>query len=150
MLISSLAWTGFKRSLTFDDLWNLSPTNSSSYIVPLFQRYWQNRVQKAASKNAALLQVFCCISKKTSQKHVQQFFEPQLTFILIGDFKRLVLCLSRIKYILNLRIFIIAVLVNSLYLPNVTILLLILTKNFPHLPFKYRGRVLKNDNSKGE
>ncbi len=66
LLISSLAWTGFKRSLTFDDLWNLSPTNSSSYIVPLFQRYWQNRVQKAASKNAALLQVHCCVKNTVS------------------------------------------------------------------------------------
>jgi hypothetical protein len=54
---SSLAWTGFKRSLTSDDLWSLTPPNRSSTIVPLFQRHWQARVQKAARKNADLIQV---------------------------------------------------------------------------------------------
>jgi len=31
----SLAWTGFKRSLTLEDLWNLSHKNSSAHLVSI-------------------------------------------------------------------------------------------------------------------
>ena len=55
-----------KLTFTFstpDDLWSLSPSLTSAYIVPLFQRYWQSSLQTAARfnslNNLVKLQQFC-------------------------------------------------------------------------------------------
>ncbi|CAB3223722.1 unnamed protein product [Arctia plantaginis] len=41
-----LALTGFKRSLTEDDLWALNPPDSSTEVVPKFDKYWERSLQK--------------------------------------------------------------------------------------------------------
>lgn len=48
---TGFAWTGIKRSLTEDDLWSLTPSITSEYIVPKFQTNWQAAVKKAAQFN---------------------------------------------------------------------------------------------------
>ena len=50
------AWTGFKRALTKDDLWDLPPELSSRNIVPKFKRYWDPAVQGILKYNASLPQ----------------------------------------------------------------------------------------------
>ena len=50
------AWTGFKRALTKDDLWDLPPELSSRNIVPKFKRYWDPAVQSILKYNASLPQ----------------------------------------------------------------------------------------------
>ena len=50
------AWTGFKRALTKDDLWDLPPELSSRNIVPKFKRYWDPAVQRILKYNTSLPQ----------------------------------------------------------------------------------------------
>ena len=51
---TSFAWTGFKRALTKEDLWNLPPELTSRRIVPRFKRYWDPAVQSALKYNSSL------------------------------------------------------------------------------------------------
>ena len=51
---TSFAWTGFKRALTKDDLWELPPELTSRQIVPNFKRYWDPAVQRALRHNITL------------------------------------------------------------------------------------------------
>ncbi|TRY74646.1 hypothetical protein TCAL_01629 [Tigriopus californicus] len=43
---TGLAWSGFKRSLTFDDLWDLNPLLMSRFVFPRFNRYWERTVKQ--------------------------------------------------------------------------------------------------------
>ena len=51
---SGMAWTGFKRSLTKDDLWQLPPELASASVVPRFMRYWESKVRKVLAHNTAV------------------------------------------------------------------------------------------------
>ncbi|XP_059476483.1 multidrug resistance-associated protein 1 isoform X3 [Neocloeon triangulifer] len=46
-----LAWLGFRKPLENKDLWNMNPLDTSAYVVPVFEKYWNQSVQKAASTN---------------------------------------------------------------------------------------------------
>ncbi|KAL4706573.1 hypothetical protein ACJJTC_015771, partial [Scirpophaga incertulas] len=41
-----LALTGFRRSLTESDLWALNPADSSSEVVPRFDKFWERSLKK--------------------------------------------------------------------------------------------------------
>lgn len=41
-----LAITGFRRSLTEDDLWALNPQDSSKEVVPKFDKFWEKSLKK--------------------------------------------------------------------------------------------------------
>ncbi|XP_058815254.1 multidrug resistance-associated protein 1 isoform X1 [Topomyia yanbarensis] len=41
-----LAWTGFKKPLVHEDLWNMKPEDSSKEISPLFMKYWNQTLEK--------------------------------------------------------------------------------------------------------
>lgn len=43
---TGLAWSGFKRSLTFDDLWDLNPMLMSRFVFPRFNRFWERTVKQ--------------------------------------------------------------------------------------------------------
>lgn len=42
-----MTWMGYKKPLTSDDMWDNLPTNVSSELVPTFDRYWHESVDKA-------------------------------------------------------------------------------------------------------
>lgn len=42
-----LAWTGYKRSIVEEDLWDLNPRDRSSTVVPKFNRYWDAKLRLA-------------------------------------------------------------------------------------------------------
>lgn len=46
-----LALTGFRRSLTESDLWALNPQDSSTEVVPKFDKFWQKSLKKRESFN---------------------------------------------------------------------------------------------------
>ncbi|KAL0880786.1 hypothetical protein ABMA27_001981 [Loxostege sticticalis] len=41
-----LALTGFRRTLTENDLWSLNPQDSSKEVVPKFDKYWERSLKK--------------------------------------------------------------------------------------------------------
>lgn len=41
-----LALTGFRRSLTENDLWALNPQDSSKEVVPKFDKFWERTLKK--------------------------------------------------------------------------------------------------------
>uniref|UniRef100_A0A1Q3FWR2 ABC-type glutathione-S-conjugate transporter n=2 Tax=Culex tarsalis TaxID=7177 RepID=A0A1Q3FWR2_CULTA len=41
-----LAWTGFKKPLENDDLWNMKPEDASKEVSPLFMKYWNETLEK--------------------------------------------------------------------------------------------------------
>merc|ERR1711974_159237 len=43
----SLASTGYKRSLTTSDLWQLNPRDQSATVAPIFNKNWQPMMQAA-------------------------------------------------------------------------------------------------------
>jgi len=44
---NSLCWTGYKRSIVHDDLWDLNPRDASATVVPKFNSNWLPRLQAA-------------------------------------------------------------------------------------------------------
>ena len=51
---TGFAWTGFKRALTKDDLWDLPPELTSRQIIPRFRRNWDPAVESVLKHNASL------------------------------------------------------------------------------------------------
>ncbi|XP_022835136.1 multidrug resistance-associated protein 1 isoform X1 [Spodoptera litura] len=47
-----LALTGFRRSLTEEDLWALNPQDSSTEVVPKFDKFWEKSLRKREISNA--------------------------------------------------------------------------------------------------
>ncbi|XP_055613859.1 multidrug resistance-associated protein 1-like isoform X4 [Uranotaenia lowii] len=41
-----LAWTGFRKPLENDDLWNMKPEDASKEVAPLFLKYWNKTLEK--------------------------------------------------------------------------------------------------------
>jgi len=41
-----LAWKGYKKPLTTNDLWDLNPEDKSAALVPLFDKYWKQTQDK--------------------------------------------------------------------------------------------------------
>ncbi|XP_062546109.1 multidrug resistance-associated protein 1 isoform X12 [Armigeres subalbatus] len=41
-----LAWTGFKKPLVNEDLWNMKPEDASKEVSPLFMKYWNETLAK--------------------------------------------------------------------------------------------------------
>ena len=52
--ISGFMWTGFKRPLTTEDLWELPSSARSSTIVPNFLRFWEPRVKAVKIHNTKI------------------------------------------------------------------------------------------------
>ena len=51
---TSLAWTGFKRTLATEDLWELPPEVSCKVVVPRFNKHWDQIRANAAIKQAEI------------------------------------------------------------------------------------------------
>ena len=51
---TGLAWTGFKRPLTSQDLWALPDHLTSASVVPAFLRHWEPKFKRVALHNASL------------------------------------------------------------------------------------------------
>nr|CAD7444835.1 unnamed protein product [Timema bartmani] len=43
----ALAWKGFRKPLETSDLWNMNPEDTSSEIVPMFDKYWEKSKRKS-------------------------------------------------------------------------------------------------------
>lgn len=41
-----LAWTGFRKPLVNEDLWNMKPEDASKEISPLFMKHWNDTLEK--------------------------------------------------------------------------------------------------------
>ncbi|XP_060803850.1 multidrug resistance-associated protein 1 isoform X3 [Amyelois transitella] len=48
-----LALTGFRRSLTEHDLWALNPQDSTTEVVPRFDKFWEKSLRKSSNSNGA-------------------------------------------------------------------------------------------------
>ena len=48
-----MAWTGFKRSIVVDDLWNLNSRDASSTVVPKFNSNWEPKLKAANLKKSS-------------------------------------------------------------------------------------------------
>lgn len=44
------AWTGYRKPLEMNDIWDLNPENTSSVLVPKFYKYWIRSVENARLK----------------------------------------------------------------------------------------------------
>ena len=42
----SLIWRGYRKTLTFTDVWPLTPENSSKTIVASFEKEWKKELKK--------------------------------------------------------------------------------------------------------
>ncbi|XP_062549081.1 multidrug resistance-associated protein 1-like isoform X2 [Armigeres subalbatus] len=49
----SFTWRGFRNPLTTDDMYDINPQNASSELVPGFDKYWQESVEKGRRKQMA-------------------------------------------------------------------------------------------------
>ncbi|XP_050673788.1 multidrug resistance-associated protein 1 isoform X2 [Leptidea sinapis] len=49
--LDPLALTGFRRSLTENDLWALNPEDSSKEVVPRFDKFWEKTLRKREAVN---------------------------------------------------------------------------------------------------
>jgi ATP-binding cassette subfamily C (CFTR/MRP) protein 1 len=47
-----MAWKGYRKPLENTDLWDLKPEDQSTTIVPMFNKYWEQSLNKAAKKEA--------------------------------------------------------------------------------------------------
>ena len=45
-----LIWRGYRKPLEATDLWDLNRRDKSSYIVPRYDRHWENSLKNAAKK----------------------------------------------------------------------------------------------------
>lgn len=43
-------WKGFRKPLTTDDMYDLKPENTAYELLPLFDKYWQENVEKQRRK----------------------------------------------------------------------------------------------------
>ncbi|XP_037025227.1 multidrug resistance-associated protein 1 isoform X2 [Bradysia coprophila] len=43
-----MAWKGYRNPLEHKDLWDMNPEDTSKEVMPLFAKYWNQSVQKAA------------------------------------------------------------------------------------------------------
>lgn len=43
-----MAWKGYRNPLVNEDLWSMNPEDTSKEVMPLFAKYWQKSVAKAA------------------------------------------------------------------------------------------------------
>lgn len=43
-----LAWKGYRNPLVQEDLWEMNPEDTSKEVMPLFAKYWEQSVAKAA------------------------------------------------------------------------------------------------------
>nr|CAD7400512.1 unnamed protein product [Timema poppensis] len=43
----ALAWKGFRKPLETSDLWNMNPEDTSSEVVPMFDKYWEKSKRKS-------------------------------------------------------------------------------------------------------
>lgn len=47
-----VTWKGYKKPLTADDLYDLNPKDTSYELVPSFDKYWQQSIEKSKKANA--------------------------------------------------------------------------------------------------
>ncbi len=43
-----MAWKGYRNPLEQKDLWDMNPEDTSKEVMPLFAKYWNQSVAKAA------------------------------------------------------------------------------------------------------
>ena len=43
-------YTGWRRTLTFDDIWTINEDDSSTNIMPAFERNWRRQKAKVTTK----------------------------------------------------------------------------------------------------
>lgn len=47
-----MAWQGYRKPLDFNDLWELNDEDKSTTIVPKFNKYWEQELNKAGQRAA--------------------------------------------------------------------------------------------------
>ena len=52
LCLCSTIFIGWRRTLTFDDIWDISDEDSSSIIMPTFERNWHRQKAKVSVKKA--------------------------------------------------------------------------------------------------
>ncbi|XP_055543163.1 multidrug resistance-associated protein 1-like [Wyeomyia smithii] len=53
LYFDAFTWRGFRKPLTDDDMYDLNPENTSRELVPPFDKYWYESVEKARRKQMA-------------------------------------------------------------------------------------------------
>lgn len=53
LYFDSFTWTGFRKPLTDDDMFDLNPEDTSRELVPPFDKYWYESVEKGRKKQLA-------------------------------------------------------------------------------------------------
>ncbi|CAB4066706.1 ABCC1 [Lepeophtheirus salmonis] len=77
VMMSALLWTGFKRNLSFDDLWDLVPSLSSRTVVPIFLQRLDSALRRVKTNENGItyakgddnVEVKTKHEKKTSAKY---------------------------------------------------------------------------------
>ena len=86
-----LAWKGWRRTLTNEDLWNLTPGNRSSNIIPVWDKNWEKETKKAKKEFSILTTLIFCFGGEFFWSSVLnfiytllQYVSPQIVNLLIG------------------------------------------------------------------
>ena len=86
-----LAWKGWRRTLTKEDLWNLTPSNRSSNIIPVWDKNWEKETKKAKKEFSILTTLILCFGGEFFWSSVLnfiytllQYVSPQIVNLLIG------------------------------------------------------------------
>ncbi|XP_021964848.1 multidrug resistance-associated protein 1 isoform X1 [Folsomia candida] len=86
----SIAWTGYKRPLNFEDLWDLNKDDRADEQVPIFMKYWDAAVETAKAnitKTGKAIQVsivsilFKCYWKTLCVAGLMKLLQDLLPFI---------------------------------------------------------------------
>lgn len=58
-------WKGFRNPLTTDDMYDLKPENTSYELLPRFNKYWQENVDKQRRKQQRIGKISKAGTKET-------------------------------------------------------------------------------------
>jgi len=47
---NGMVWTGVRKAIDYEDLWDLNPQDKSRSVVPIFDKYWSRHWKKTISK----------------------------------------------------------------------------------------------------
>ena len=82
---------GWRRTLTNDDLWNLTPDNTSSHIIPVWDKNWEKETKKSKPQISILTTLILCFGGQFFWSSVLnfiytllQYVSPQIVNLLIG------------------------------------------------------------------
>ncbi|XP_040570074.1 multidrug resistance-associated protein 1 [Lepeophtheirus salmonis] len=76
--LDSLLWTGFKRNLSFDDLWDLVPSLSSRTVVPIFLQRLDSALRRVKTNENGITYAKGDDNVEVKTKHEKK---PQLSIL---------------------------------------------------------------------